>query len=155
MSRIPWEALAFETRVIARDLIRRNFLDMKQFSEYQEIENQLLRRFHRLSQHTDLSEEEVRELTAKCNESFQTIRARLRHMNPERQLDVQNKFYAAQREHLTLRLQELEKSLEEGLGVDPKHSNLFTPHNKVRVLESEIETLKGRLADIERKEAAL
>ena len=155
MSKISWEALAFETRVIARDLLRRNFLDMKQFSEYQDIENQLLKRFHRLSKQSDMSQDEVRELTSKCNESFQTIRARLRHMNPETQLDVQNKFYAAQREHLTLRLQELEKRLEEGLGVDPEHDNLFTPHNKVRVLESEIETLKGRLADIDSKEAAL
>ena len=76
-------------------------------------------------------------------------------MDPERQLDVQNKFYAAQKEHLNLRLQELEKYLEEGLGVDPKHDNLLTPHNKVRLLQGEIEMLKGRLADIDRKQAAL
>ncbi|CCB89798.1 hypothetical protein [Simkania negevensis] len=155
MSKISWEALAFETRVIARDLMRRNFLDMKLFAEYQDIENQLLNRFHRLSKQSNLSEEEVKKLTAKCNESFQTIRTRLEHMDPERQLDVQNKFYAAQKEHLNLRLQELEKYLEEGLGVDPKHDNLLTPHNKVRLLQGEIEMLKGRLADIDRKQAAL
>ncbi|MCB1074407.1 MAG: hypothetical protein KDK59_02630 [Simkania sp.] len=155
MSKISWEALAFETRVIARDLMRRNFLDMKLFAEYQDIENQLLNRFRRLSKQSNLSEEEVKKLTAKCNESFQTIRTRLEHMDPERQLDVQNKFYAAQKEHLNLRLQELEKYLEEGLGVDPKHDNLLTPHNKVRLLQGEIEMLKGRLADIDRKQAAL
>ncbi|MCB1067844.1 MAG: hypothetical protein KDK56_06630 [Simkania sp.] len=155
MSKISWEALAFETRVIARDLMRRNFLDMKLFAEYQDIENQLLNRFRRLSKQSNLSEEEVKKLTAKCNESFQTIRTRLEHMDPERQLDVQNKFYAAQKEHLNLRLQELEKYLEEGLGVDPKHNNLLTPHNKVRLLQGEIEMLKGRLADIDRKQAAL
>ncbi|WP_420422125.1 hypothetical protein [Simkania sp.] len=155
MSKISWEALAFETRVIARDLMRRNFLDMKLFSEYQDIENQLLKRFHRLSKQSNLSEEDVKNLTTKCNESFQIIRARLEYMDPERQLDVQNKFYAAQKEHLTIRLKELEKCLEEGLGVDPRHDNLMTPHNKVRLLESEIETLKGRLADIDRKQAAL
>lgn len=155
MSKISWEALAFETRVIARDLMRRNFLDMKLFAEYQDIENQLLSRFHRLSKQSNLSEEEVKKLTAKCNESFQTIRTRLEHMDPERQLDVQNKFYAAQKEHLNLRLQELEKYLEEGLGVDPKHDNLLTPYNKVRLLQGEIEMLKGRLADIDRKQAAL
>jgi len=156
MSRISWEALAFESGIIASDLSSKSFLPKKDWESYQEAANQLVKRFDRLSSvPPSLKAREIKQLRAQCHSAIETIRVRLEYFHPDKKSDVKRKFYDTQIEHLHLRLGQLKESLDEGLGFQSDHQNLYTPHNKRRLIKSEIKVLEGRIADIQRKQAAL
>ena len=100
MSRISWEALAFESGTIASDLSSKNFLTTNDWVDYKEAATELAKRFQRLSSNAlSLNTREIKQLRAKCNSAIETIRVRLAYFHPEKKSDVKSKFYDTQIKH--------------------------------------------------------
>jgi len=138
-----WKALAFESELIAKDVLKKEFLSEELYQSYTDQAIRLGMEVGKINTHD----------CAPIQKNLEVIRTRLRVLNPEHRIQTNFEFFTRKIYHFQSRLELLKESLE---AFEEEYSNLSIQHVKRFALEEEIALMEAQLQDtVNQREALL
>jgi hypothetical protein len=138
-----WKALSFESELIAKDVLKKEFLSEELYQTYADQAIRLGMEVGKISTHD----------CAPIQKNLEVIRIRLRVLNPEHRIQTNFEFFTRKIYHFQSRLELLKESLE---AFEEEYSNLSIQHVKRFALEEEIALMEAQLQDtVNQREALL
>ncbi|MCB1109428.1 MAG: hypothetical protein KDK64_00455 [Chlamydiia bacterium] len=138
-----WKALAFESELIAKDVLSKEFLSDELFQSYSKQVQRLKVEVEGLEA---LQSDPIRK-------NLEVIETRLRILNPEHRIQTNFEFFTRKISHFQSRLELLKESLE---AFNAEYTNLSMHHVKRAAIEQEIALLESQLSDaVNQREALL
>lgn len=143
---MKWKALAFESEMISKAVLTKEFLPEDLWKSYRD---QILRLKHRMEK---LSQGKSSSLHEHLQEKFSKIEGRLKFLNPENRIQINFEFFTKKIHYFKNRLDFLNQSLET---LDKGYSHLGTIQSKRAQVEKEITLLEKSLTDVHMQREAL
>ena len=138
-----WKALAFESELIAKDVLNKEFLSDDLFQSYSKQMQRLKVEAERL---------EIPQ-SGPIRKNLEVIETRLRVLNPEHRIQTNFEFFTRKISHFQSRLELLKERLK---AFDSGYTNLSVHHVKRAAIEQEIALLENQLSDaVNQREALL
>ena len=138
-----WKALAFESELIAKDVLNKEFLSEELYQSYTSQAIRLEVEVNRMSAYD----------CTPIRKNLEVIETRLRVLNPEHRIQTNFEFFTRKISHFQSRLELLKESLE---AFEETYSNLSIHHVKRSAIEKEIELIEIQIQDtINQREALL
>lgn len=138
-----WKALAFESEMISKDILSKEYLPENLWKSYRE---QVVRLKMRMAQLGHSPMEKT------LQEKLFQIEARLKFLNPENRIQTNFEFFTKKIHYFKNRLEFLNQSLE---SFDNEYNNLSTIQCKRAQIEQEIANLEKSLAETHCQREAL
>ena len=127
-----WKALAFESELIAKDVLKKEFLSEELYQSYTDQAIRLGMEVGKINTHDCVP----------IQKNLEVIRTRLRVLNPEHRIQTNFEFFTRKIYHFQSRLELLKESLE---AFEKEYSNLSIQHVKRFALEEEIALMEAQL----------
>jgi len=138
-----WKALAFESELIAKDVLSKEFLSEELYQSYTAQVLRLEAEVSKINTHN----------CAPIRKNLEVIETRLRVLNPEHRIQTNFEFFTRKIYHFQGRLELLKESLEV---FEEEYSNLSIQHVKRSAIEKEIALIEAQLQDtVSQREALL
>lgn len=143
---MKWKALAFESEMISKVVLTKEFLPEDLWKSYRDQVSRLKCRMEKLSQGKRSS------LQKHLQEKFFKIEGRLKFLNPENRIQINFEFFTKKIHYFKNRLDFLNQSLE---SIDRVYPHVGTTQSKRAQVEKEINLLEKSLTDAHRQREAL
>lgn len=138
-----WKALSFESELISKDILNKEFLPDELWKSYREQVTRLKVRMAELGESP---------YESSLKEKFVQIEARLRFLHPENRIQTNFEFFTRKIHYFKNRLAYLNECLE---SFENGYNNLATIQCKRAQVEREISMLEKSLVDTECQREAL
>ena len=138
-----WKALAFESELIAKDVLNKEFLSEELYQSYAAQAMRLEVEVSKINAHD----------CTPIRKNLEVIETRLRVLNPEHRIQTNFEFFTRKIYHFQSRLELLKESLE---AFEKAYPNLSMHHVKRSAIEKEIAIIEAQLQDtVNQREALL
>ncbi len=138
-----WKALVFESELIAKDVLNKEFLSEELYQSYAAQAMRL---------EVEVSKINTHDFTP-IRKNLEVIETRLRVLNPEHRIQTNFEFFTRKIYHFQSRLELLKESLE---AFEEAYPNLSMHHVKRSAIEKEIALIETQLQDtVNQREALL
>lgn len=143
---MTWKALAFESELICKAVLTKEFLPENLWESYKNQVSRLKSRMEQLHEVQDSS------IHKHLRNKFSQIEERLKFLNPENRIQVNFEFFTKKIHYFKNRLERLRDSL---LALSNTHPSSKYIQFKRLQIEQEIKVLEQSLADTDKQREAL